>query len=52
MKDEKPNMIFIQEAKGSVEKIREIHSKWLTRYEYLEVKEDETARGILMLWNP
>jgi len=52
MKEEKPDMIFIQETKCSVEKIREIHSKWLTKYEYLEVKANKIARGILTLWNP
>eukprot|EP00253_Pinus_taeda_P016893 PITA_16893 len=50
MKEE--NMIFIQEKKCLVEKIREIHSKWLTKYEYLEVKADKTVGGILILWNP
>lgn len=45
-------MIFIQETKCSVEKIREIHNKWLNKYEYLEVKVDKIAGGILTLWNP
>ena len=26
--------------------------KWLIKYEYLEVKADKEARGILTLWNP
>lgn len=52
IKEEKPDMVFIQETKCSIEKIREIHSKWLIKYEYLEVKADNTARGILTLWNP
>ena len=52
MKEEKPDMIFIQETKCSVEKIREIHSKWLIKYEYIEVKANKVARGILTLWNP
>ena len=52
MKEEKPDMIFIQETKCLVEKIREIHSKWLIKYEYLEVKVDEATGGILTLWNP
>lgn len=33
-------------------KLREIHSKWLVKYEYLEVKADKAAGGILTLWNP
>lgn len=52
MKVEKPDMIFIQETKCSLEKIREIHSKWLIKYEYLEVKVDKTTGGIFTLWNP
>jgi len=52
IKEEKPDMVFIQETKCSVDKIREIHSKWLVKYEYLEVKENNTAGGILTLWNP
>jgi len=52
MKEEKSDMIFIQETKCSVEKIRAIHSKWLTKYEYLEVKADKIVGGILTLWNP
>lgn len=52
MKEEKLDMIFIQETKWSVEKIREIHSKWMIKYEYLEVKADKTIGGILTLCNP
>ena len=52
MKEETPDMIFIQETKCLVEKIREIHNKCMTRYEYLEVKANKTAGGILILWNP
>ena len=35
-----------------MEKIRDIHNKWLFNYEYLEVKADHPAGGILTLWNP
>ena len=52
MKVEKLDMIFIQETKSSIEKIREIHNKWLIKYEYLEIKVDKIAGGILTLWNP
>ena len=52
MKEEKLDMVFIQGTKCSIDKIREIHSKWLIKYEYLEVKEDKTIGGILTLWNP
>ena len=45
-------MVFIQETKCSIDKIREIHNKWLIRYEYLEVKAKNLARGILTLWDP
>jgi len=45
-------MVFIQETKCLVENIRELHSKWLNNYEYLEVKANNTVRGILTLWNP
>jgi len=45
-------MIFINETKCSIEKIREKHSKWLIKYEYLEAKADETIGGILTLRNP
>ena len=51
MKEEKPDLVFIQETKCSVDKIREIHSKWLIKYEYIEVKADKTTGGILTLWN-
>eukprot|EP00253_Pinus_taeda_P006614 PITA_06614 len=46
------NMIFIQETKCSIEKIKQIHNKWLNKFEFLEVKAENTARGILTLWNP
>lgn len=49
MKERKSDMVFIQETKCSMDKIREIHSKWLSRYEYLEVKADNLAGGILTL---
>ena len=52
MKEEKPDMVPIQETKCSIDKIREIHSKWIIKYEYLEIKADNTAGGILTLWNP
>eukprot|EP00253_Pinus_taeda_P034929 PITA_34929 len=52
MKQDMPDMIFIQETKCSIWKIRLIHNKWLIRYEFLEVKAENTARGILTLWNP
>eukprot|EP00253_Pinus_taeda_P017178 PITA_17178 len=52
IKEEKLDMIFIQKTKCSMEKIREIHSKWLIKYDYLEVKENNSAGGILTLWDP
>ena len=52
IKEEKPDMVFIQETKCLIDNIREIHSKWLIKYEYLEVKANNTAGGILTLWNP
>ena len=45
-------MVFIQEKKCSMDMIREIHNKWLIKYEYLEVKVDNSTGGILMLWDP
>ena len=42
-------MVFIQETKCFVDKIREIHSRWLIKYEYLEVNANNTAGGILTL---
>jgi len=35
-----------------MERIREKHSKWVNRYEYLEVKENKSIGGILTLWDP
>ena len=52
MKEEKLDMVFIQETKCSMDKIREIHNKWLIKYDYLEVKADNSTSGILTLWNP
>jgi len=52
MKQVASNVIFIQETKCSIKKIKEIPSKWLSRFEFLEVKAENTARGILTLWNP
>lgn len=45
-------MILVQETKCFIHKIRDIHSKWLKRFEFLEVKVENTAGGILILWNP
>ena len=58
MKEEKPDMVFIQEAKFSMDKIRETHNKWLIKYEYLEVKENNSSGGdshvvgSTKIWNP
>ena len=52
MKQEKTDMIFIQETKCSMDKIRDINKKWLFKYEYLEVKANNSAEGILTLWDP
>lgn len=52
IKEQKPDMVFIQETKCSMHKIREIHNKRLIKYEYLEVKEKNSTMGILMLWDP
>ena len=51
-------MVFIQETKCSMDKIREIHNKWLIKYEYLEAKAknsaggDSHAVGSPEIWNP
>eukprot|EP00253_Pinus_taeda_P023924 PITA_23924 len=47
-----PYMIFIQETKCSIQKIKQIHNKWLNKFEFLEVKAENTVGGILTLWNP
>jgi len=52
IREENSDIVFIQEIKCSVEKIREKHSKWLNRYEYLEVKANKSVGGILTLWDP
>ena len=52
MKQDMPNIIFIQEMKCSIQKLRQIHSKWLNRFEFLEVKEENIVGGILTLSNP
>ena len=52
MKQASPDMIFIQETKCSIQKIKQIHSKWPNRFEFLEVKVENTAGGILTLWKP
>lgn len=52
MKQVAPDVIFIQETKGSIQKIKEIHSKWLNSFEFIEVKAENTIGGIVTLWNP
>jgi len=52
MKQEALDMMFIQETKCSIQKIKEIYSKWLNHFDFLEVKAENTAGGILTLWNP
>ena len=52
MKQEALDMIFIQETKCSIQKIKEIYSKWLNQFDFLEVKAENTAGGILTVWNP
>ena len=52
IKEEKLDIVFIQETKFSMDKIREIHNKWLIKYEYLEVKARNSTGGILTLWDP
>ena len=43
MKEEKTDMLFTQETKCSIDKIREIHRKWHINYEYIEVKAKNTV---------
>lgn len=45
-------IIFVQETKCSTQNLRQIHSKWVSRFEFLEVKAKNSAMGILTLWNP
>lgn len=52
MKQAAPDIIFVQETKCSIQKLKQIHSKWLSRFEFLEVKAENSAGGILTLWNP
>ena len=52
MKLAMPDIIFIQETKCSIQKLKQIHSKWLNRFEFLEVKAKYTVGGILTLWDP
>ena len=52
MKQVAPEVIFIQETKCYIQKIKQIHGKWLNRFEFLEVKVENTVGGILTLWNP
>ena len=52
IKEEKLDIVFIQETKCCVERIHERHKKWLNSYEYLEVKPNKSAGGILTLWDP
>ena len=52
MKQVAPDIIFVQKMKCSVQKIRQIHSKWLSRFDFLEVKVENSAGGIITLWNP
>ena len=52
MKQATPNIIFIQEMKCSIQKLKQIHRKWLNRFKFLEVKVENTAGSILTLWNP
>ena len=52
MKQEATDIIFIQETKCSIQRIKELYRKWLNRFEFLEVKEDNSIGGILTLWNP
>jgi len=46
------DIIFIQETKCSIQEIKQIHNKWLNKFEFLEVKAENTVGGILTLWNP
>eukprot|EP00253_Pinus_taeda_P022587 PITA_22587 len=45
-------MMFIHETKCSIQKLKLIHIKWLNRFEFLEVKAENTVGGILTLLNP
>ena len=33
-------------------KLMQLHKKWLSKFEYLEVKAENIAGGILTIWNP
>ena len=38
--------------KCSIQKLRQMHGKWLSKFDFLEVKAKNTTRGILTPWNP
>ena len=46
------DIIFIEETKCSIHKLKQIHSKWLNRLDFLEFKEENTTDGFLTLWDP
>ena len=52
LKHEALDIIFIHETKCYIQKLRQIHSKWLSRFEFLEVKAENSVGGIQTLWNP
>eukprot|EP00253_Pinus_taeda_P005917 PITA_05917 len=52
MQQAAPDIIFVQETKCSIQKLKQIHSKWLNRFEFLEFKARNIVGGILTLWNP
>jgi len=52
MKIATPDIIFIPETKCSIQKLKQIHSRWMDRFEFLEVKVENTVGRILTLWHP
>jgi len=49
MKHPAPDIIFIQEKKCSIQKLRQIHGNSLNRFEFLEVKPENTTGCIITL---
>ena len=52
MKQAVSDIIFIQETKCSIQKLRKIHSKWLNKFEFLEVKAGNIVGGISLYGIP
>ena len=52
LKQEQPDLYFIQEMKCTTDRMEEINKQHWRKYKMVSIEDHQRSGGILMLWNP